>query len=66
MPRPLFGEVVRAWVAGMFLIGATIALGLLVSFVLAGALAGIVTAVGGRRYDRRFRARADGLSMAGS
>ncbi len=62
MPRPLFGEVVRAWVAGLVLMGAAVAIGLVVSFVLGGALAGIVTTAGGRYYDRRYRRRADALA----
>lgn len=64
MPRPLFGEVMRAWVVWLLLMGATVALGLVVSFVLAGALAGIVAAVGGRYYERRTRRRADALAAA--
>ena len=64
MPRPLFGEMVRAWVAWLLLIGAAVALGLVVSFVLAGALAGVVVAVGGRHYERRTRRRADALAAA--
>ncbi len=66
MPRPLFDEVVRAWVAGLVLIGGAVAIGLVVSFVLAGALAGIVTAAGGRYYDRRYRRRADALAAGSS
>jgi hypothetical protein len=53
MPKPLFGEVVRFWVAGALMIGAAVAVGLVVSFLLAGALAGVGTVAGGRYYDRR-------------
>jgi len=44
------------------LLGAAGAIGLLVSFVLAGALAGVATVVGGQVYDRRYRHRADALA----
>jgi len=64
MPRPLFGEMVRAWVVWLLLMGATVALGLVVSFVLAGALAGIVAAAGGRYYEGRTRRRAGALAAA--
>jgi hypothetical protein len=64
MPRPLLGEVVRGSLAGVLVIGAAFALGLAVSFVLAGALAGIVMAASGRYYERRARRRADALAAA--
>ena len=65
MPKPLFGEVVRAWVGGALLMGAAVAIGMLASWVLAGALAGVATFVGGRAYDRRYRRRADALAQGG-
>lgn len=66
MPRPLLGELVRFWVAGALLAGAAVALGLAVSFLLAGAVAGLVTAVGGQHFDRRYRRRANALVAARS
>jgi hypothetical protein len=43
-----------------------VAIGLLVSFVLAGALAGVATFAGGQAYDRRYRRRADSLAGEGA
>jgi hypothetical protein len=65
MPKPLFGEVVRAWVGGLLMMGAAVAVGMLVSWVLAGVLAGAATLAGGREYDRRYRRRADALAGDG-
>jgi hypothetical protein len=62
MPKTLFGEVVRAWVGGALLVGAAAAIGMLVSWVLAGLLAAVATFLGGREYDRRYRRRADALA----
>lgn len=64
MPKALLGELVGFWVAGALFAGAVVALGLTVSWLLAGAVAGVGTAVGGRHSDRRYRNRAD--TLAGS
>lgn len=61
MPKPLFGELVRFWVAGALVAAAVVALGLAVSFLAAGVVAGVVTIIGGRHFDRRYRRRADAL-----
>ena len=63
-PKPLFAEIVRAWVGCALIIGGAIAFGLLVSFVLAGALAGIAVIAGGKVYEGRYRRRADALAAA--
>lgn len=64
MPRPLFRELVRFWLAGAAVTGVVVALGFAVSFVLAGVLAGVVTTVGGRYFDQRYRRRAE-ILLAG-
>lgn len=64
MPKPLFGELVRFWVCGAAVAGVAVALGLTVSFVLAGAVAGAFTVVGGKYFDRRYRQRTDALVAA--
>jgi len=61
-PRPLQAEIVRAWAGCALIIGGAVALGLLVSWVLAGALAGIAVVAGGRVYERRYADRADALA----
>jgi len=66
MPKPLFGELVRFWVGGAVVALAVVALGVAVSFLLAGAVAGAITIVGGRLFDRRYRRRADALVPGGS
>jgi len=63
-PKPLLAEMVRAWVGGALIIGGAVVLGLLVSFVLAGALAGAAIVAGGRVYERRYARRADALAAA--
>jgi hypothetical protein len=63
-PKPLQAEMARAWVGCALIIGGAVALGLLVSWVLAGALAGIAVLVGGRLYERRYSDRADALAGA--
>lgn len=64
MPKPLRKELWRFWVAGAILAGVAVAIGLAGSFVLAGVVAGLVTAVGGRTYDRTFRRQAASLLAA--
>jgi len=63
-PKPLLREIIL-FVAGVsVLIGAAVALGLLVSFVLAGALAAIGVVFGGRAYEQRYRKQAETLLAA--
>jgi hypothetical protein len=63
-PRPLRAEIVRAWIGCGLIIGGAVAVGLLVSWVLAGALAGLAVVAGGRVYERRYADRADALAAA--
>ena len=63
-PKPLLAEMVRAWVGGALIIGGAVALGLLVSFVLGGALAAVAIVAGGRIYERRYARRAEALAAA--
>ena len=65
MPRPLFSELVRFWVAGALVAGAMVALGLAVSYLLGGAVAGLVTVVGGRHFERRYHRKARALESGG-
>jgi hypothetical protein len=63
-PKPLL-RVMIVFMAGVAaLIGAAVALGLLVSFVLAGVLAAVAVVLGGRSYERRYRERAETLLAA--
>ena len=62
MPRPLLHELYRCWLVGAVAAAALVAVGLNLSFLLAGVLGGVLTAVGGTRYDHRYRRLARQLS----
>jgi len=64
MPKPLLREMWRFWIGCALVMGAAIAVGFAVSFVLAGALAGVATVAGGRHYERRYARRAEDLAAA--
>ncbi|CAA9276485.1 MAG: hypothetical protein AVDCRST_MAG76-3711 [uncultured Acidimicrobiales bacterium] len=66
MPKPLLVEMVRFWIAGALVAGAVVALGFAVSFVLGGAVAALVTILGGRHFDRRYRRRSRELLAGGA
>jgi hypothetical protein len=64
-PKPLLREMILFMVGVAALIGASVALGLLVSFVLAGVFAAVGVVLGGRAYERRYREQAETL-LAGA
>jgi len=64
MPRPLQHQVYLCWLVGAVGAGVLVTIGVNTSYVLAGILAGILTAVGGTFYDRRYRRVAAQLSGA--
>jgi len=66
MPRGLQREIYAFWVVGAVAAALLVALGLTVSFVLAGVLGGLLIAVGGSWYDRRYRRLASRLALAAS
>ena len=64
MPKPLLRELVQFWAVGAAVAGAVVALGLAVSFVVAGTLAAVIAVAGGRYGDRRYQRRAEALVAA--
>jgi hypothetical protein len=62
MPRRLQHEIYRCWLVGAMVAAALVVVGLNLSFLLAGVLGGVLTAVGGTRYERRCRRLAGQLS----
>lgn len=64
MPAPLRRVLYWGWFSGAVAAGAAVAIGLAFSYAAGGILAGIVFALGGRRYAAVFQRRAAGLVAA--